>query len=85
MGVRGLTRVTGSEKCGGLRDGPTVKRERGGGVEGEVVGNGGDSPVNYKEGKMPSCCKRKIIVIVASPENPALTHDFSESLIFAFW
>ena len=54
---------------------------------GEVVGNGGDSPVNYKEGKMPSCYKRKIIIIVASPENPALTHDFSESLslIFAFW
>ena len=56
-------------------------------MEGEVVGNGGDSPVNYKEGKMPSCHKRKIIVIVASPENPALTYDFSESLslIFAFW
>ena len=48
-------------------------------VEGEVVGNGGNSPIYNKEGKMPSCYKRKI-VIIAAPENPALTRDSSESL-----
>ena len=64
--------------------GRTNGKERG--VEGEVVGNGGNSPIYNKEGKMPSCYKRKI-VIIAAPENPALTRDSSESLslIFAFW
>lgn len=56
-------------------------------MEGEVVGNGGDFFVNYKEGKMFFCCKRKIIVIVVFLENFVLIYDFFESLflIFVFW